>query len=238
MKKIFIIPNLLTTANLFCGFYSIILSTQGHFTKAAQMILIAAVFDALDGRIARLAKATSQFGVEFDSLSDLVSFGLAPSLLSFFWGMEDLGKLGIFCSFFYAACAAFRLARFNVAAPTAVKGIFYGVASPIAAGSIATFILFIEKSSSSLSLSLPRGFSCIFQCLALGSLMISTIKYPSFKEVNWRSRSSFGILLIGVVSLALIVTEPMVSLFVLNTVYLLAGPIYVLLNKSHYLSTH
>jgi CDP-diacylglycerol---serine O-phosphatidyltransferase len=221
MRKIYLVPNIVTTANLFSGFYSIILSTQKSFVMASVFILIAAVFDALDGRIARLAKATSQFGVEYDSLSDLVSFGMAPGLMLYFWGLEGLGRFGILAAFLYTACGALRLARFNLNTGVVSKKFFQGVPSPIAAGSIASFVIFqaevgIPSSESVITLQI----SALAQALILGSLMVSTIPFPSFKEFHWRSRSSFGFLLVAMMMLVLIILSPEVNLFLINLAYL------------------
>jgi len=235
MRKIYIIPNLVTSANLFSGFYSIVLSMRGDFDKAAWLILIAAVFDALDGRIARMAKATSAFGVQYDSLSDLVSFGMAPALLLYSWGLEPLGRMGIITAFFYACCGALRLARFNMNTEVVSKAYFQGVASPIAAAAVATFAIFRYETG------LPADDSVITLqvitiCLSvvLGGLMVSTIPFPSFKELNWRSRSSFGYLLIGLAAMIFIILKPEITLFILVASYIVGSLIWV----GYRLATH
>jgi CDP-diacylglycerol--serine O-phosphatidyltransferase len=227
MRKIYIIPNLVTTANLYCGFSSITSAIHQDFTSSAWFIVAAAVFDALDGRVARMAKATSKFGVEYDSLSDLVSFGMAPALLLFTWALEPYGRLGTLAAFLYACCAALRLARFNVNTETVSKAYFQGVASPIAAGSVATFVIF--NASTGLPSDgglIPREGVALVQALALGSLMVSSIPFPSFKELNWRSRSSFGYLMIAVMVMVLIAVRPEITLFLVVTLYLGASLVW------------
>lgn len=224
MRKIYIIPNLVTTANLFCGFSSVTSSIHHDFVGAAWFILAAAVFDMLDGRIARMAKATSQFGVEYDSLSDLISFGMAPGILLYLWALEPLGRLGVLASFLYVCCAALRLARFNVNTVVVSKAFFQGVASPIAAGAIATFAIFsaatgLPDESSTIT---RQGISLVM-ALALAGLMVCSILFPSFKELNWRARSSFGYLMIAVLVLVFIAIRPEITMFLVVMVYLLGS---------------
>src|SRR4051794_37499885 len=199
MRKIYIVPNFVTTVNMFCGFYSIVASIHKDFTMAAWAILAASVFDALDGRVARLAKATSQFGVEYDSLSDLISFGAAPAILLYQWALEPFNRLGWLAAFLFMACGALRLARFNVNSASLPKAYFQGLPIPGAAGTVATFVIFndtvhIGDSLQNIVLVLTFG---------LASLMVSTIQFPSFKEFNWKSRASFGYLLVGVLAMLL-----------------------------------
>jgi CDP-diacylglycerol--serine O-phosphatidyltransferase len=227
MRKIYIIPNLVTTANLYCGFSSITSAIHQDFQTAAWFIVAAAVFDALDGRVARMAKATSKFGVEYDSLSDLVSFGMAPGLLVYTWALEPFGRMGTLAAFLYCCCAALRLARFNVNTETVSKAFFQGVASPIAAGSIATFVIFNLSTGLPTDDSwIPRQGIALFQVLALGSLMVSGIPFPSFKELNWRSRSSFGYLMIAVLVMVLIAVRPEITLFLVITLYLVGSLVW------------
>jgi CDP-diacylglycerol---serine O-phosphatidyltransferase len=219
MRKIYIVPNIVTTANMFSGFYSIIASIQGDFEKASWAILAAIIFDMLDGRIARLAKATSAFGVQYDSLSDLISFGAAPAILLYQWALAPFDRPGWLLAFFYMACGALRLARFNVMTGVVPKGYFQGLPSPAAAGTVATFIIFNKtvgwpQDPSNLVLGLSFG---------IGSLMISTIRFPSFKEINWRARASFGYLMIGVLALILIAIKPEVTLFLILVTYIFAS---------------
>lgn len=227
MRKVYIIPNLVTTANLFCGFSSVTSAIHKDFTTAAWFILAAAIFDALDGRVARMAKATSQFGVEYDSLSDLISFGMAPGLLLYLWALEPFGRLGVLASFLFVCCAALRLARFNVSTAVISKAFFQGVASPIAAGSVATFVIFSEATGlPTENFFASRELVALVLALALASLMISSIPFPSFKELNWRARSSFGYLMIAVMIMVLIAVRPEVTLFIVHAVYLLSSLVW------------
>lgn len=219
MRKIYLVPNFVTTANMFCGFYSIIASIHHDFIVAAWAILAAAVFDMLDGRIARLAKATSQFGVEYDSLSDLMSFGAAPGILLYEWALEPFGRLGWLAAFLYVACGALRLARFNVNSAALPKGFFQGLPIPMAAGTVATYIIFHqtvgwESATNVVALVLTFG---------MASLMVSTIQFPSFKELNWRSRASFGYLLVGMLAMILIAVKPEYTLFLILSLYIVVS---------------
>ncbi|MCM2277085.1 MAG: CDP-diacylglycerol--serine O-phosphatidyltransferase [Oligoflexia bacterium] len=216
MRKIYIVPNFVTTANMFCGFYSMIASIQHEFLVAAWAILAAAVFDMLDGRIARLAKATSQFGVEYDSLSDLTSFGVAPAVLLFLYALEPFGRIGWAAAFLFMACGALRLARFNVNSAVLPKNFFQGLPIPMGAGMVATFVIFSQAIGWT-----DTRFVMLVLSFSLASLMVSTIRFPSFKEFNWRSRASFGYLMVGVLAMILIAAKPEIALFLLLSTYVL-----------------
>jgi CDP-diacylglycerol--serine O-phosphatidyltransferase len=237
MRKVYLVPNFVTTANMFCGFYSAIASIHGDYLAAAWAIMAASVFDMLDGRIARLAKATSQFGVEYDSLSDLISFGMAPAILLYLWALEPFGRLGWAAAFLFMACGALRLARFNVTSGTQPKNFFQGLPIPMAAGMVATFIIFCQA----LDLG-PLRFPTLLLSFGLASLMVSTIKFPSFKELNWKSRASFGYLMVGVLAMILIAAKPEVTLFLLLSAYVvlsLGWNIWVLLRgEAHSAISH
>jgi CDP-diacylglycerol--serine O-phosphatidyltransferase len=221
MRKIYIVPNFVTTANMFCGFFSVITSIQGDFVKAAWLIVAASIFDMLDGRIARLAKATSEFGVQYDSLSDLISFGLAPAILLHQWALAPFGRLGWLAAFLFLACGALRLARFNVTTHSAPKGFFQGLPIPMAAGMVATFIIFHNETGWPLADSGDRALEALTLGMTFGlaSLMVSTIRFPSFKELNWRSRASFGYLMVGVLAMILLAVRPEVTLFLILSGY-------------------
>jgi len=203
---------------MFCGFYSIVASIHSEFNTAAWAIVAASIFDMLDGRIARLAKATSQFGVEYDSLSDLISFGVAPSILLYQWALEPFGRLGWLAAFLFVACGALRLARFNVTSNILPKGYFQGLPIPMAAGMVATFMIFNQNVSWPQDAE-TRQIVALFLTFSLASLMVSTLKFPSFKELNWRSRASFGYLLIGVMVMILVAVKPEITLFLILTTY-------------------
>ena len=169
----------------------------------------------LDGRIARLAKATSQFGVEYDSLSDLLSFGMAPALLLYQWALSPFGRLGWAAAFLFVACGALRLARFNVTTHALPKGYFQGLPIPMAAGVVATFVIFRQETGWPADWQIP----VVVLSFLLASLMVSTIRFPSFKELNWRSRASFSYLAIGILSMILIAVRPEITLFLLISGY-------------------
>ncbi len=233
MRKIYIVPNLVTTANIFCGFYSIILAFHQDWLGAARFLIFAQICDALDGRIARMAKATSSFGVEYDSLSDLVSFGLAPAMLIYLWSLEPLGRVGWIVAFLYLVCAALRLARFNVTTHVKTSSkYFQGAPSPVAAGLLITFVIFHQETgwpggAQEFETQLLAGG----MALLMAGLMVSTIPFPSFKEVNWRSRASFGIWMSGLLAMALIGMNPETNLFGVVCAYVFGTLIWNLIRK-------
>jgi len=225
MKRgVYLFPNLFTTGNLFMGFYSVVASLKGHFHLAAWAILVAISFDVLDGKVARLMKATSSFGVQYDSLADLVSFGVAPGLLAYNWTLSPMGRVGWLIAFFFLTCGALRLARFNIQAHTPqAKKAFTGLPIPAAAAAVATTYLFVAD----LNLGLPSRLvlaliAIMMVCLAL--LMVSSIKYKAFKEVDPAKRHPFGILLLTVAIIFVFVAEPHVTLFAFTFTYVLSGP--------------
>lgn len=221
MRKVYILPNLVTTANMFSGFYSIIASIQGDFLLAAWAIIAASVFDLLDGRIARMARATSSFGVQYDSLSDLISFGAAPGILLFLWTLQPYGRLGWLAAFLLLACGAFRLARFNVSSSVFPNAYFQGLPIPISAGVVATFVIF-NFGTGTFPFEACQIISLVF-AFGLSALMVSAVPFPSFKELNWRSKGSFGYLLVGVFAMILIATRPEITLFLLVMGYVLGS---------------
>jgi CDP-diacylglycerol--serine O-phosphatidyltransferase len=216
IRKIYIVPNFVTTANMFCGFYSMIAAIQGDYVIAAWAIMAAAVFDMLDGRVARLAKATSEFGVQYDSLSDLISFGAAPAILLHQWALKPFGRLGWLAAFLFMACGALRLARFNVMSSKLPKKFFQGLPIPMAAGMVATFIIFIHEYP---FWNDSQKWIVLLLTFGLASLMVSTVRFPSFKELNWRSRGSFGYLMVGVLMMILVAAKPEIMLFTLLSTY-------------------
>ena len=186
------LPNLLTTGALFGGFYAVLSGFTGQFEFAAMAIFAAMIFDGLDGRVARMTNTQSDFGVQYDSLSDMVSFGVAPAVVAYGWGVSDLGKLGLAAAFVYASCAALRLARFNVQAELADKKTFTGLPSPVAAALVAGFIWSTYDIESSLGLSVIGAMLTA----TAGLLMVSNFKYPSFKEVDLRGKVPFIVILV------------------------------------------
>ena len=234
-RGIYLLPSVLTTFGMFAGFYSIISSINGDFTIAAISILIAMFWDTLDGRVARLTNTQSAFGAEYDSLADLVSFGLAPALLVYQWTLYELGRFGWLAAFVYLACAALRLARFNTQVGIADKRYFQGLPSPAAAGVIASMIwlkiwTFASFDSDVISLGYYLGAGITILC---GLLMVSNIRYYSFKEFDSK-KASFRFLLIVILSLIILVSKPNIILFTGFFVYLLSGPVITIigLNRS------
>ena len=229
-RGIYLLPSVLTTFGMFAGFYSIISSINGDFTIAAISILIAMFWDTLDGRVARLTNTQSAFGAEYDSLADLVSFGLAPVLLVYQWTLYELGRFGWLAAFVYLACAALRLARFNTQVGIADKRYFQGLPSPAAAGVIASMIwlkiwTFASFDSDVISLGYYLGAGITILC---GLLMVSNIRYYSFKEFDSK-KASFRFLLIVILSLIILVSKPNIILFTGFFVYLLSGPVITII---------
>lgn len=222
-KKIgvFIIPSLLTTANLFCGFYSIIAVLKSDYATAAVAILIAMLFDSFDGKIARLTNSTSPFGIEYDSLADLVSFGVAPGLLIYTWALNAYGKIGWLAVFLFIACGAMRLARFNTQASGIESRYFIGLPIPAAAGLIASTVIF-DKHILEMGKEV-RPVVILLITYVLAYLMVSTIRYRSFKEVHEGERKPLSTLMAVVLILIVIVAEPQIMLFVLFSLYASSG---------------
>ncbi len=224
MRKVYLLPNFLTTLNMFCGFYSVISSIREEYTTAAWSIIIAAFFDMIDGRVARLTKSTSSFGVEYDSLSDLVSFGFAPSMLIYLGALSGFGRLGWLVAFLFLACGALRLARFNVMANRYSKSFFMGLPIPAAAGMVATFVIFREAIGWPASEVWPAWMMGL--SLGLSCFMVSTIPFPSFKEFHGGARTTFGILLLGLLVLILVSIHPEITLFALGMTYVFASLVW------------
>ena len=219
---IYILPNLLTTVNMFFGFFAIIYSINGNYTWAAYAIVVGAVFDQLDGRVARATNSTSRFGAEYDSLSDLVSFGLAPGLLLFLWSLESFGRMGWLASFFYLACGALRLARFNVQSASLEKAYFQGLPIPMAAGIVASSVLAFED----LELDASRSWILLTMTFLLGFVMVSNFRYRSFKDLDFRHRLPFRYLVVGVFIFAIVAIRPETALFVLFLTYAILGAVF------------
>jgi CDP-diacylglycerol--serine O-phosphatidyltransferase len=219
-RGIFLLPNLLTTAALFSGFYAIIAGMNGDFVNAAVAIYVAGIFDGLDGRVARLTNTSSAFGVQYDSLSDMVSFGLAPALVMFSWGLEPIGKYGWAVAFAFAACTALRLARFNTQVDTADKRYFTGLASPAAAGLVAAMVWLGSSIEVSVQLSVFVGLVTLLAAL----LMVSNIRYYSFKGLDFRGRVPFAVILAVVLLFVVIASNPDLVLLCIAGIYATSGP--------------
>ena len=227
-RGIYLLPNLFTTAALFCGFYAIVSSINGKFETAAIAIFIAMLLDGVDGRVARMTNTESDFGAEFDSLADMVSFGLAPALIIYLWTLSSLGKIGWLVSFVYVACAALRLARFNTQASHSDKRYFQGLASPAAAAMVAGLIWNGELIQQYLSTPALQIVALVTTFFA-GILMVSNVRYHSFKGVNWRSKVPFVTILMFVFVLVFVSAEPALVLFGIFFVYALSGPALTLI---------
>lgn len=225
-RGIYLLPNLLTTAGIFAGFYAIVAAMKGHFDSAAIAIFVAMLADALDGRVARLMHANTEFGVQYDSLADMVSFGIAPALVLYSWALTGLGKFGWLAAFFYAVCVALRLARFNVQVESNDKRFFKGLPCPPAAGLIASMIWVLNG-----YIQMHVAFSIVVAIItvALAALMVSNVRYRSFKEIDFKGRIPFISLFIIILIFVAISIDPPSVLFIIFAVYGLSGPITTLL---------
>lgn len=227
-RGIYLLPNLFTTAGLFAGFYAIVAAMKGYYDAAAVAMFIAMLADALDGRLARLLHSSTEFGVQYDSLSDMVSFGIAPALVLYSWALKDLGKIGWLIAFFYTACAALRLARFNVQTGESDKRFFMGLPTPASAAVVASLIW-------SFHTYLPDNLCFLIVVsivtLILATFMISNVLYRSFKEFNIKNKISFiSLFAIILVFIAISINPPLV-LFIIFALYALSGPLYAFIRR-------
>jgi CDP-diacylglycerol---serine O-phosphatidyltransferase len=220
-KGIYVLPSLLTSLSLLAGFYSLIATLNGDFTNAAWAILVSGIFDGLDGRVARLTHSTTKFGVEYDSLSDLLAFGVAPGILVYWWALRPLGRWGWLAGFLYVACGAIRLARFNVQINTVESKYFQGLPIPAAAGLVATVIIFLSHVGIE-----PQAVQIplLFIAYMLAALMVSTVKYNSFKDLQLARRKPFNALIAVLLLIFFVVSAPQIMLFSLCFAYVLSGP--------------
>nr|WP_245593664.1 CDP-diacylglycerol--serine O-phosphatidyltransferase [Balneatrix alpica] len=220
-RSIYLLPNLFTTAALFSGFYAIVAAMNGHFVQACVAIFISMVLDSLDGRVARLTNTQSAFGAEYDSLADMVSFGVAPALVAFTWTLDNLGKLGWIAAFIYVAGAALRLARFNVQIGAVDKRYFIGLPSP-AAAALVTGMVWVGAENHVLSTGLSYWAALLVA--AAGILMVSNVSYYSFKEVDLKGRVPLMALMAAALVLAVVSYDPAIVLWGLFLLYGLSGP--------------
>ncbi|RTR29661.1 CDP-diacylglycerol--serine O-phosphatidyltransferase [Shewanella atlantica] len=221
-KGIYLLPNLFTTAGLFSGFYAVIASMNGQFESAAIAVFVAMLCDGLDGRVARMTNTQSEFGAEYDSMADMVSFGVAPALIAYNWGLADLGKIGWLAAFIYCAGAALRLARFNTQVGVEDKRYFQGLASPAAAALIAGSIWFgVQSGVEGADVSWLVALVTILS----GLLMVSNFRYHSFKDFDWRGKVNFIVILIVVGIFVFVSIEPALILCAIFYIYALSGPI-------------
>lgn len=222
-QGVYLLPNLLTLGALFSGFYAIIAGMNGSFNEAGWAILIASIFDGLDGRVARLTGTQSAFGAQFDSLSDMVSFGMAPALIAFSWALSSLGNPGWAAAFIFMSCAALRLARFNVQLGTVSKRFFVGLQSPIAAG-LVTFVVWVGAKYQ-VEVTPPIAYFVAVLTIFAGLLMISNYNYFSFKEMHFKGTVPYVVFLLVVVLLVLIAQNPHEVLLTMCILYALSGPV-------------
>lgn len=220
-RGIYILPNIFTSLNLFFGFYAIIASIDRKFFAASIAIIISVIFDMLDGKIARATNTTSKFGIEYDSLADLISFGMAPGLMIYLWSLRPLGRIGWLAAFLFMACGALRLARFNSQVGNTSSDYFVGLPIPAAAGMAATTVLFCHK------FGIEGKINPVFILIllyALSFLMVSTIKYNSFKKPELFRKMNFNVLVAIILIFIFIAAQPSVALFLLGIVYVVSGP--------------
>ncbi len=221
-RGIYLLPNLFTTAALFAGFYAVLAAMNNQFEKAAIAIFLAMILDGLDGRVARMTHTQTAFGAEYDSLSDMVAFGLAPSLVIYEWGLFTLGRLGWLAAFIYTAGAALRLARFNSQLSTADKRFFTGLPSPSAAAIVAAFVwVAVDNELTSADLAWPA----MILTAGAGLLMVSNLWYHSFKQIDFKGKVPFVVIVVVMLAFAVIVSEPPLVLFALFFLYTLSGPL-------------
>jgi CDP-diacylglycerol--serine O-phosphatidyltransferase len=221
-KGIYILPNLFTTGSLFAGFYGIVSTMNGNFDVAALWILISSIFDGLDGKVARLTGTSSKFGVEYDSLADLVAFGVAPGILMYSWALKPFGRLGWLAAFLFVVCGALRLARFNVQVNTVESKRFVGLPIPAAASMVSATVLLFHH------FGWPGSFkklAILVLIYLLAFLMVSNFRYYSFKDPELIKRQPFAFLVLAILLLIIIAAEPVVMLFVIFICYTFSGPI-------------
>lgn len=225
-KGIYLLPNLFTTGALFSGFYAIVAAMNGDAVSAGIAIFVSMILDGMDGRVARLTNTQSDFGAEYDSLADMVSFGVAPALVAFTWSIQTLGQVGWVCAFIYVAGAALRLARFNTQIAVADKNYFTGLASPAAAAMVAGSVwVFSETGVTGDDVSWLMAFVVALA----GVLMVSNFKYHSFKGINFRGKVPFVVLLLVVLGLAIVSIDPAKILLTIFLAYAFSGPAYWLI---------
>jgi CDP-diacylglycerol--serine O-phosphatidyltransferase len=219
---VYVLPNLITSGGLFAGFHSIASTYNGNYEKAAVAIVVGAILDGLDGRVARMTHTTTRFGVEYDSLADLVTFGVAPAFLVYGWALSGFGRWGWLAAFLFLICGALRLARYNVQINTAEKGKFNGLPIPAAAVFVASMILLFFYLGGSGGF---KHFAVLMAIYVLAFLMVSTIKFNAFKDLEPLRRRPFNTLVLFVFLALLLAAEPQVMIFGLTTLYIVSGPV-------------
>lgn len=231
-RGVFLLPNLFTTGALFCGFYAVVAAMRGDYETAPIAILFALIFDGLDGRVARMTNSSSKFGAEYDSLSDMVSFGVAPALVMFSWALGDLGKIGWSAAFIYVACAALRLARFNTQVGVGDPNFFTGLASPPAACIMACTV-WVCQDQGWVGDALPTELSVLAAALTatVAILMVANVRYHSFKGLDLTGRVPFVAIFVIVLIFGLVTVDPPKILLLASLTYAVSGPLAALRGK-------
>lgn len=231
-RGIYLLPNLFTTGALFSGFYAIISAVNGRYETAVIAIFIAMILDGLDGRVARLTNTQSDFGAQYDSLSDMVAFGAAPALVMYLWAFASLGRVGLFAAFVHTAGGALRLARFNTQIESADKRYFQGLPSPAAAAILAGFIW----------ISLEHGYDigmikylAIVLTISTGLLMVSNFRYSSFKQIDLKGKVPFVVAISAMLAIGFVMAQPQTMLFLLFLCYAISGPVITLVQRKRIL---
>ena len=229
-KGIYILPNLFTTGSLFCGFFALLRTMQEDFFSAAIFVLASAILDGADGKIARYTNTTSRFGVEYDSLADVIAFCVAPGILVFSWALEPFGRLGWLAAFLFVVCGALRLARFNIQINTVESRYFSGLPTPAAALLVSTGIMVYYKLGDT---GVSQHFPILVTTYILAFLMVSTVKYYGFKDIELFRRKPFRWLVIAILLIIVIAYAPEYTLFGLSLLYVISGPIltFVLMRR-------
>ena len=233
-RGIYLLPNLFTTGAMFAGFYAITSAINHHFETAAISMFIAMVLDGLDGRVARLTNTQSEFGVEYDSLSDMVSFGAAPAIVMYLWVLSDMAQVGLFAAFVHMAGGALRLARFNTQVEVADKRYFQGLPSPAAAAILAGGLWFCIESGYD-----PQNikYLVLLTCITTGLLMVSNFRYSSFKEIDFKNKVPFIAAIFVMLILGFILAQPQRILFLISVAYAASGPIVTLVQRKRKLQS-
>ena len=223
-KGVYLLPNMITTLSMFLGFLSMVWAVQGRFESACLAILLSAVMDGLDGKVARLTNTASEFGVQYDSLSDLVAFGIAPAMLMWQWELSALGRMGLAAAFIYAACGALRLARFNVSTAAVGKRFFIGLPIPAGGCTVVTFVFCAAHFPAIMASALP--YMILVLAIGVGVLMVSKVRYFSFKEYDFLRAHPIRTMLFFLLVLGTVISFPRVMGFVLCAVYIIGGVVY------------
>jgi CDP-diacylglycerol---serine O-phosphatidyltransferase len=227
-RGIYLLPNLFTTGALFSGFYAITSAMGGRFETAVIAIFVAMILDGLDGRVARLTNTQSEFGAQYDSLSDMVSFGAAPALVMYLWAFSSLGKVGLFAAFVHTAGGALRLARFNTQLETADKNYFQGLPSPAAAAILAGFIWICLEYKYDIEL---FKYFALGLTVSTGLLMVSNFRYSSFKKIDLKGKVPFIVAIAVMLGIAFVMAQPQTMLFLLFLGYAISGPVITLVMR-------